>query len=143
MPHPRRAALLRAAVASLVMTGAACAHARAALAFEVLPRPVPERRSHAAAWACLAAGAGLVGASFPLADAADRRYDEYRRETDLGAIENRWNATVRADRLASGSLLAGEVLLATGVWLRFVHRPDARRVALDLGPGRCALSCSF
>jgi hypothetical protein len=143
MQYVRPAGLLRAAIASLVILGAACAHAPAASAFEVLPRPQAVHRSQRAAWACALAGAGLVGASFPLATTADRRYRDYLAETTPDAIPGRWDASVRADRFASGSLLAGEVLLATGTWLRFIHRPGERRVALDLGPARCALSCRF
>ena len=143
MPRPRRAALLRAVLASLVVTGAACAQARAALAFEVMPRPAQPHRPHVAAYACLAAGAGLIGASFPLTATADRRYAEYLSETDPGAIEGRWSASVRADHVATGSLLAGEALLVTGVWLRFIHRPHDSRVSLRVGPARCALACAF
>lgn len=143
MQHVRPAGPLRAAIASLLIIEAACAHAPAASAFEVLPRPQAEHRSHRAAWAFAVVGAGLVGASFPLAATANERYREYLDETSPDAIPGRWDASVRADRVASGSLLAGEALLAAGTWLRFVHRPGARRVALDLGPARCALSCRF
>lgn len=126
---------------------AACAHAQAASPFEVVPRPAPERRSHALAWTVAATGAGLVAASFPLRDAADRRYDEYLAETDITRIESRWDATTRADRLASGSLLAGEALLAGALWLRFVHRPHASeppaRATLVVTPQRCALALRF
>ena len=143
MSHPRLAALLRAAVASLVILGAACAHARAAFAFEVIPRATPPHRSYFAAYACALAGAGLLGSSFPLGSAADRRYSEYLRETDIAAIGSRWDASVRADRVASGSLIAGEALVVTGVWLRFIRRPHEPRVALVVTPERCAFACSF
>ena len=143
MLHPRPAALLRASVASLLIAEAVCALAPAAFAFEVMPEPRVVHRSQCAAWACALAGAGLVGASFPLTTAANRRYDEYLRETAPDAIAGRWNSSRRADRIASGSLLAGEALLATGTWLGFVHRPHERTVALELGPARCALSCRF
>jgi hypothetical protein len=135
--------LLRAAVASLWIAEAACAFAPAASAFEVVPRVQPVQRPHRAAWACLIAGAGLVGASFPLGTAADRRYHDYLVESDPAAIPGRWNASLRADRVASGSLLAGEALLATGTWLRFIRRERGPGVALELGPARCALSCRF
>ena len=143
MQHVRPAGLLRAAIAGLLIIEAACAHAPAASAFEVVPRTHEVHRSHRAAWACVIAGAGLVAASFPLAATANDRYGEYLAETVPDAIPGRWNATIRADRVASGSLLAGEALLVAGTWLRSIHRPDERRVALDLGPTRCALSCRF
>jgi len=143
MQHVRPAGLLRAAIASLLILEAACAHAPAASAFEVVPRAREVHRSHRAAWVCAIAGAGLVAASFPLAATANDRYGEYLSETAPDAIPGRWNAAVHADRVASGSLLAGEALLVAGTWLRFIHRPDPPRVALDLGPTRCALSCRF
>lgn len=128
-------------------TWAACASAQAASPFEVVPRATAPARSHRAAFACAAAGAGLLVASFPLRDAADRRYLDYLAETDPTRIESRWNDSVRADRLANGSLLAGEALVATAVWLRFVHRPRTAPVALVLGsahgPASCAVSLRF
>ena len=143
MLHLRPAALFRASVASLLIAQAAGACAPAAFAFEVVPRATPVHRSHLAAWGCALAGAGLVGASFPLTTTADRRYHAYLGETDPAAITGRWNACVRADRVATGSLLVGETLLAAGTWLGFVHRPHESRVALELDPTRCALSCRF
>lgn len=143
MQHVRPAGWLRAAIASLLILEAASAHAPAAFAFEVVPRMQAVHRSHRVAWACALTGAGLVGASFPLAASANNRYRAYLSETSPDAIPGRWGASVRADHLASGSLLAGEALLAAGIWLRFIHRSGEPRVALDLGPARCALSCRF
>ncbi len=143
MSHPRTAAWLHAALVGALVTGAVCATARAAFAFEVVPRFVEARPPHVAAYACALAGAGLIAASFPLADDADRRYRSYQFEIDPTRIAGRWDSTVRADRLASGALLTGEGLLATAVWLRFLHRPGEHRVAFEVAPARCALSCSF
>ena len=143
MLHSRPAALFRASVASLLIAQAAGARAPTAFAFEVVPRATPVHRSHIAAWGCALAGAGLVGASFPLTATADRRYHAYLGETDPEAIAGRWNSCVRADRVASGSLLVGEALIVTGTWLGFVHRRRESRVALELEPTRCALSCRF
>jgi hypothetical protein len=48
------------------------------------------------------------------------------------------------DRLASAALLTGEGLLATAVWLRFVHPArEPRRLALEVEPSRCAVSLRF
>jgi hypothetical protein len=139
----RRVAVLRAALASLILTEAACAHAPAAFAFEVVPPPKTVQRPHRAAWACAVAGAGLVGASFPLTSSANRRYRAYLDEGDPAAIPARWDASVRADRTATASLLAGEALLVGAAWLGFVHRPHESHVALEVSPARCALSCRF
>ncbi|MBI5170391.1 MAG: hypothetical protein HZA61_12955 [Candidatus Eisenbacteria bacterium] len=140
------ASLIAGAVMAAPMW-AACASAQAASPFEVVPRATAPSRSHWAAYGCAAAGAGLLVASFPLRDAADRRYSDYLAETDPSRIESRWSDSVRADRIANGSLLAGEALLATAVWLRFVHRPRTAPVALVLGsahgPASCAVSLRF
>ena len=143
MQRPVPAAWQNAVLVGAVFAGAACADARAAFAFEAVPREPPVHHPHRAAYACALVGAGLIAASFPLADAADRRYGEYLRETNPDAIPSRWDRTVQADRIASGSLLAGEALLVTAVWLRFIHHPADARMALELGPARCAVSCSF
>jgi hypothetical protein len=120
------------------------AHAQAETPFEVVPRRAAESSSHTLAYLTALAGVGFVVASFPLEHAADRRYAAYLSETDVTRIDERYAATVRMDRLASGSLLVGEALLATAVWLRFVHHPGGqRRVALALAPDRCALSLRF
>ena len=140
------ATLVAGAVNLAMMTApktAACAPAQAASPFEVLPRPVPARQSHWAAYGCALAGAGLVVGSFPLTDRADRHYAHYLRESDPSRIESRWNSSVMADRLASGSLLAGEALLASAVYLRFIRRPRESRVAIVLSPAQCALSLRF
>ncbi len=137
------AALMLASVVSGMPNGAACAWARAAEPFEVVPRPPADRQHHRAALACALVGAGLIAASFPLSDLADRRYAAYLAESEPSAVEERYRATVRADRMASGSLLVGEGLLVTAVWLRFVHRSREPRAGLVVGPDRCALLVRF
>ena len=139
--RPFAAALLLAALA----TGAPAwaARARAQAAFEQVPLATPPAQPHRAVWITAAVGAALVAASFPLADLADRRYAAYLGETDPRRIEDRWNASVRADRYASGALLGGEGLLVTAVWLRFLHHPAGGRVALQATPARCAVSLRF
>lgn len=137
------AALLLASAAAGIPNGAACAFAQAADSFAVVPRPAADRSPHRLAWACAIAGAGLVAASFPLSDLADRRYADYLAETDPAAVEDRYQATRRADNLASASLLAGEGLLVTAVWLRFVRRPHPPRVSVAVLPDRCAIRLRF
>jgi len=142
----RFAALLLAVLASGAPSGTAWAQSAPAPAdtaspFEVVPRSVTPRHSMKWSWITAIAGAALVGASFPLADEADRRYDAYLKETDVNRLDERFHATQRMDRLASGALLTGESLLATAVWLRFV-RAD-RRVALDVRTDRCTVAVSF
>lgn len=112
-------------------------------AFEVIPRASAPHRPHRAALACATMGAGLVAASFPLAKTADRRYQEYLGEVNIARIEHRWQASVRADRTASASLLAGEALVATAAYLRFIRRPATERVALVVAPSRCAVCLRF
>ena len=85
-----------------------------------------------------------MAASFPLAHEADRRYERYLTETDITRIDTRFDATRRLDRIGSAALLTGEGLLATAVWLRFVHpATPTRRLALEVEPSRCAVSLRF
>lgn len=137
------ATLLAAALTTTGLETAACAPARAAEPFAQVPMPAPERRSHLLAYVSLVAGAGLIGASFPLADRAQASYEEYLNATDPEPISDLYDRTVRYDRLASGSLLAGEALIVTGIYLRFLRPPPPQRVSLVLGAGTCALSMRF
>jgi len=141
----RLAALLLAVLIAGAPPWAACAHAQAASPFEVVPRRPVEQGSHRAAYLTALAGVTLVAVSFPLEHEADRRYAEYLAETDISQIDEKFKATERMDRLASGTLLAGEALMATAVWLRFVHHPSSHehRASLDLRPDRCALAFRF
>jgi hypothetical protein len=137
------AALMLASAVAGVPLEAACAHAQAADSFESLPRQESGRSPHYGAWACGIAGVGLVLASFPLAEAADRRYQEYLTETDPARIEERYQATQHADYLASGALLTGEALVVSAIYLRFVRRPSPPRASVAVLPGRCAVSVRF
>ena len=140
----RLAAPLLAAVLAAAPPLAARSCAQAETPFEVVPRHAAAPHSHRVAYLTALAGVGLVIASFPLEHEADRRYAMYLSETDVTRLDERFAATERMDRLASGSLLVGEALLATAVWLRFVHHPGPQhRVALALRPDRCALSLRF
>jgi hypothetical protein len=85
-----------------------------------------------------------VAGSFPLAAEADRRYAVYLAETDVARIDARFAATTRMDRLASGTLLTGEGLLVTAVWLRFLRPPRVgNRLSFEVEPARCAVSLRF
>lgn len=137
------AALLLAGAVSGAPQWAVCAFAQAAVPFQEVPRAQPVHASHLAAYACAVAGVGLIAASFPLSDVSDRRYADYLAEVNPAAIDSRWRASVRADRIASGSLLAGETLLAASIYLRFIRRPHDARVSLEVSPARCAVSCRF
>lgn len=137
------AALLSASLSILLPVTAVCAPAQAAVPFQPVDLQPTARRSHRLAYVTAATGLALIAASFPLSDAADRRYDEYLGESDPSAIERRWDDVVHADRVASASLLSGEVLLATGIWLRFVRRAPSSRLTWTAGPSRCAVSWRF
>jgi len=136
-------ALLLAGLTILAPVPAVCAPAQTAVVFPPVETPAAERRSHTLAYITAASGLALIAGSFPLAEAADRRYDEYLTESDPRAIDARYDAVVRADRLASASLIAGEVLLATGVWLRWVRRAPEARLTWTAGPTRCAVHWRF
>jgi len=137
------AALLLVSAAAGAPNGAARAFAQAADSFEVVPRPAAGAATPRTAWACAIAGVGLVAASFPLSELADRRYDEYLAESDPTKVEGRYQATRRADRIASASLLAGEALVVTAVWLRFVRRSHPPRASVVVLPDRCAVYLRF
>ena len=148
----RLAALMLAAMACGTPGWAAGADAPTAPPFEVIPPRSNEGHSHRLAWGTAIAGVVLVGASFPLANEADRRYDAYLAETDVDQIEEQFQSTLRMDNYAKASLLVGEVLLATAVWMRFVHTSHESRVTtaesrerftLHVRPGRCALALRF
>lgn len=148
----RLAALMLAALSCGTPTRAAGADAPAASSFEVVTPPARDSRSHKLAWGTAIVGVVLVGASFPLAAEADHRYDVYLAESDVDQIESRYQSTLRMDNYAKASLLIGEALLATAVWMRFVHSaPDTRvttretpeRLTLDVRPDRCALALHF
>ena len=137
------ATLLAAGLAITGLETAACAPARAAEPFVELPMPTAKHSSHRLAYASLLTGAGLIGASFALADHAQNTYDEYLVATDPRHITDLYDQTVRYDHLSSGSLLTGEALIVTGLYLRFLRTPPPQRVSVVLGTGACALSVRF
>lgn len=142
--RPLLAAPLLAAVLAAAPPLAGCAHAQSDTPFEVVPRHATGPSSHRVAYITAAVGMGLVIASFPLEHEADKRYAAYLSETDITKLDERFSATERMDRLASGTLLVGEALIATAVWMRFVHHPNPQhRVTFAALPDRCVLSLRF
>ena len=124
-------------------SSAARALAQAAAPFPDIPISSASPRSHGWAYLAMAAGVALIGGSFLLGHEADDTYDEYLAATDPDQIESLYDRTVLYDRYAQASLLGGEALVVTGVYLRFIHRPKPARVGLDLRPDRCALALRF
>ena len=131
------------AVAFLLPTAPPAACQQAAVQFPQVPVPSPPKRSGLPAYVAMAAGVGLIVGSFPIATHANRTYDRYLVATDPDEIEHLYDETVAYDRLSSASLLGGEVLIATGLYLRFLRRPAPARASLIVGERRCALSWRF
>jgi len=140
--RPRLAAVLIAVLA--VGMRIPDARAQETPPFEVLPSHAAPHPTHRLALLTALVGVGCIAASFPLATEADHRYEVYLAETDVTQIDARYDATTRMDYVASGTLIAGEALLATAVWLRFLHPPrETSRVSLEVEPARCAVSLRF
>ena len=149
------AAFLAASLAAQFFLPAVCASAQAAEPFAadstaapagpfpVVSLETPSDGTHRLAWASLLTGAGLVALSFALTDRANRDYDDYLVATDPARAERLYDRTRHYDRLSAASLLTGEALIATAVWLRFIrHRPDSR-ITLVAEPDRCAVALRF
>jgi len=129
--------------AALALAAAPGGGAVAAGTFQEVPLPPPVRASHTWSNLSLIAGAGLIGASFALSRRADESYDAYLLATEPDRIGDLYDRTITYDRLSSGSLLAGEALLAAGVYFRFLTPPHGAHASLQLSPRRCALSLGF
>jgi hypothetical protein len=126
-----------------VAVSAACAHAQAAGPFPVVDTSPPPARSNALANTSIVTGVVLIGSSFVFEHQADRAYDAYLAASEPNDITTLYDRTVMYDRLSAATLIGGNVLLATGLFLRFVHRPPPERLGLSVGPNRCALTCAF
>ncbi len=122
---------------------AARALAQAASPFPDVLLPPPEPRSHTWTAVSFISGAALIGASFGLASAGDSRYGDYLRATHPGRITDLYNDAVLFDRFSTASLIAGEVLIATGLYLAFLRPPLASRLGMVLRPSRCGVSLRF
>ena len=139
----RTGAALAALLTLPIVLTAAGAHAQAAEPFPVVPLEHPATRRHTWAYVTLAGGATLVGLSFSFSGKADDAYSAYLVSSDPVEIEKLYDRAVANDHLAQASLLSGEVLIAAGLYLRFIRRPGPSKVSLSFRPSRCALSYRF
>jgi hypothetical protein len=137
------AALLAALLSIQFVLPAARAHAQAAAPFPVVPLEPPAKRRHTWAYLTIAGGAALIGFSFVLSDRADQAYEDYLVSSDPEEIQLLYDEAVRNDHYAQASLLTGEVMVAAGLYLRFIRRPSPKRVSLTIAPTRCALALRF
>lgn len=140
--RPARALAAALLLPAIVHT-AAPATAWAAEPFETVVLPSRRETSHTLAYGTMLAGAGLIGGSFIWRDRANERYDRYLEATEPDEISRLFDETTRLDRISSGALIAGEVLVAVGLYLRFVRHPATERVSVIATPTRCALSLRF
>jgi len=140
-----RAVAVLAAAGVLLLALDPAVHARA-WAADPFPRVEIEPQggsSHLLAYSCMISGVGLIAWSFPLSKQADGFYHDYLAATDPGQITDLYDRTEKYDHYSSAALIGGEVLLATGIYLRFLRRAPPARVQLSLGPERCVLFWRF
>ena len=89
---------------------------------------------------------GLAAGLAVLALALGRQWPSYAAylvSTDQTEIQRLYDRAVSNDHRAQASLITGEALIATGLYLRFIRRPGPKRASFLLGPSRCALSYRF
>lgn len=134
---------LAAMLAAIVVFGSGSAAVAAEGPFAEVPLSAAPRASYRTAYFSLAVGAGLIGASFTFSRRANDAYDRYLAASDPAQILIHFDETERYDRWSSASLLTGEALIATGLYLRFLRPPPSARLSLSLDPGRCAVSYRF
>lgn len=115
----------------------------AAVPFPVVTVPEPPQRSYRAAWVSLAAGAGLVAGSFLIHEEANRSYRDYLASTDPARLGPLYDRAISLDRWSAAALIGGEVLLATGVYLRFLRGPAPDRLAIRAGAGGVVVQWRF
>ena len=127
--------------------------AQAASPFPEVPVPAPPARPYGWSAVSLLSGAMMIGASFGLVDAADRRYSEYQNATDPARIADLYDQAVLLDRFSTATIIGGELLIATGIYLAFLRRPEPQqfdrmlleppRLGLRLEPSRCGVALRF
>ena len=139
----RTAATLAALLVVQLSLPAACASAQAVAPFQGVPIEPPARHNHTWSYVTLAGGAALVGLSFSLNHRGDESYAAYLASSNPDEIDRLYNRAVYYDHLSQASLLSGEVLIAAGLYWRFIRRPAARRLDVSLLPSRCVVSFRF
>jgi len=122
---------------------AVCVRVQAAALFPDVPLEPPAEHAHVWAYASLIAGAGLIGSSFLFSKQANQAYDQYLEATDPAEIDRFFDRAERYDRLSSGSLLGGELMIATGLYLRFLRRSTGSRLSFSAGSERCQVAWRF
>jgi hypothetical protein len=137
------AALTMACLILGILDPAVRASARAADRFSEVPLESPPHASHRFAYLSLVTGAALVAGSFALSRHADRVYSDYLESTDPDEITRLFDETTRYDRYSSTALISGEILIATGLYFRFLRRPGVSRVRVSMGPAGCAVALRF
>jgi hypothetical protein len=140
----RFAAVLLAACTMLSsFVPAARAQSQAVEPFPTVPLDIPEKQNYWGAYLACIGGASLVGLSFAFTHRADHAYDEYLASTDPEEIQALYDRAAHYDHLSQASLLTGEALIATGLYLRFIRRPPHKKVAFSVEPSRCAVTYRF
>lgn len=126
MPAGRTRRRTRSALvpAGLVLSFALLVPARTHAQDAAPSSPAP---SHTRAYVALGAGAALTGASFLLAEKADRDYARYLAETDPARLEDAYQQAKRGDRLSAAALVAGQAGFALAIYWRFLHHPREAR----------------
>ena len=140
---PARPVARTVAILLLTAVAAARVNAQAAAPFPEVPLTEPARESHAVAYLSMLVGTGLVVTSFTIADRANQTYADYNAATDPVQIDALYDRTVALDRWASATLIGGEALIASGLYLRFLRRPPPAHMRVAILPGRCALALRF
>ena len=120
-----------------------------------------ESQSNTLGWLLVAGGVALDVSSFLLADKADDHYHAYQNGTDPAELSSQYDDAVRYDRLASATLIVGQVAIGTGLYLLLIKHPKSSgdvglssgasepRVAVGYrpsspaGPGGLALTVRF
>ena len=107
------------------------------------PSPSVHSPSHATGWALLAAGLVLDASSFLLAERADESYQEYQQGIDPQALDHAYHRAVTEDRWASATLIAGQVGIATGLYLLLFKKSQTSDLgeAAPAREGRLSLGC--
>lgn len=140
MKHTVTAMVAAIALAALLPSTALADDSRP---FPLVPMTAPKKQTHFLAYTSFIAGAGLIAVSFTYADRANQAYDRYLVAIEPDDIQHLYHRAVANDHYSSAALLTGEVLIATGVYLRFLRSAPENRLSLRLEPERCALALRF